>query len=58
MALMAVNSWVFGGNWGGRQGGRTGTDCVGRLFIPVAYRHIVSSQVLKEVIMTVGGTRR
>lgn len=33
-------------------------DCVGRLFIPIDYKQIFSSQVLKEVIMTAGGTCR
>lgn len=32
--------------------------CMGRLFIPVAYKQVLLSKVLKEVIMTVGGSHR
>lgn len=39
----------------GKMKGESSTDCVGRLFKPAAYGQIVSSQILKEVIMTVGG---
>ena len=44
---------MFGGNWREDEGQEC-TGCVGRLFKPVAYRQIVSSQILREVIMTVG----
>lgn len=50
------NSRVFGSNWGEDKGAEQAViERVGSL-LPEAHRQILSSQVLKEVIMTIGGT--
>lgn len=60
VALIAVIAGylVVTGVGGNEREGVSLIACMGRMFIPMAYKQIFLSQALKEVIMTIGGSHK